>query len=90
MARTGPQASVDEFGRLFYFTVGATLYMAYKKWAEDEGYAPYGRKRFTMSLAKRGIESDRRMVSGKLSRGYLGVLIGSDSHQKNRDEPIPL
>jgi putative DNA primase/helicase len=82
--------TVDEFGRLFYFTVGAELYTAYKKWSEDEGYAPYGRKRFTMSLEKRGILSDRRTVSGKLSRGYLGVLVGSGNGSKANDEPIPL
>jgi putative DNA primase/helicase len=82
--------TVDEFGRLFYFTVGAELYTAYKKWSEDEGYTPYGRKRFTMSLEKRGIMSDRRVTSGKLSRGYLGVLIGGGTSSKSVDEPIPL
>jgi putative DNA primase/helicase len=55
------------------FTVGSTLYSAYKKWCEDEGHTPVGRKRFTQSLSMKGIETEVKHVGGKSQRVYDGV-----------------
>jgi putative DNA primase/helicase len=60
------------------FTVGAVLYNSYKSWCEDEGYSPFGRKRFTQSLAVRGMDSTVKKVAGTAKRGYSGIGILAD------------
>lgn len=57
------------------FTIGAEMYTEYKSWCEDEGYTPFGRKRFTQSLGNRGINSKVQKVKGKSKRGYAGIGI---------------
>jgi len=59
-----------------YYTVGKHLYSAYKMWAEEEGYKPYGRKRFTQVLEKRGHVSKTKRIGGKVTRIYdnIGLL----------------
>ncbi len=70
------------------FSAGTPLYHAYKDWCKEEGYSPYGRKGFTMVLTDLGVDSDRREVDGKTTRGfasisYLGYGMGSEFLSKN-------
>lgn len=55
------------------FTPGTPLYKAYKEWAKDEGYQPFGRKSFTIALSELGIVTDRKRFDGKLQRGFVGI-----------------
>ena len=55
------------------FVVGARLYGGYKAWCEDEGYTPFGRKRFTTSLAQKGILAKPMKINGKTARCYVGI-----------------
>jgi putative DNA primase/helicase len=60
---------LDEYA----FSIGGALHSQYKTWCEDEGYFPVGRKRFTQSLAAKGIIGDSRRVGAKTQRGYAGI-----------------
>jgi len=55
------------------FVVGSRLYMAYKAWCEDEGYMPLGRKRFTQSMANKGVLSKSKRTHLGVKRGYVGI-----------------
>lgn len=57
------------------YTVGAVLYNSYKSWCEDEGYKPYGRRRFTNTLKNGGIISKTvRTDAGKTAKAYIGIV----------------
>lgn len=55
------------------FSLGSSLYGAYKDWAEEEGYMPFGRKRFTQSLVAKGFEAIVKRTSAGVQRGYVGI-----------------
>jgi putative DNA primase/helicase len=55
------------------FVVGSQLHSAYKRWCDDEGYTAVGRKRFTQSLASKGIDAGSKKISGATKRGYIGI-----------------
>ena len=60
------------------FTIGAKLYNEYKNWCDDEGYMPFGRKRFTQSLSVRNVTTDVKRVNGRVQRGYTGIGVLTD------------
>lgn len=70
------------------FAAGTPLYNAYKEWCNEEGYTPYGRKSFTIALTDLGVETDRKMYEGKVTRGYAGLVyagygLGDEKVSKN-------
>lgn len=91
-------ATVDERGNIAAFTVGKELHAAYRKWCEDEGYLPFGRKRFTASLEIKGIHSGVRWTGDSAQRGYIGIKckdfvaseLSPSANGHIRKEPAPI
>lgn len=72
------------------FAPGTPLYHSYTDWCKEEGYMPFGRKNFTTVLGELGIETDRRSVDGKTTRGfrdvsYDGFGLGSENVSRKQN-----
>ncbi len=74
----------EDTQKLVLFTSGKELHSAYSRWCEDEGYLPFGRKRFTSALEMKGIHSEVMRVESGTQRVYLGVTILTDYPLENR------
>jgi putative DNA primase/helicase len=63
------------------FTHSQSTYLAYKRWAEEQGERPMGSKNFKAAMEERGFKHDHKKVNGKTQRVFLGVRVIFDTEE---------
>ena len=64
-------------------TPSKELYEAFKEWANENGYEPFGQTAFGRRLAAKGFQHGRAYVDGRLRRCWFGIRL------RTQNEPQP-